>query len=133
MKNVLETIETASKKCHVEITTLLISGYNDSKEEIRELCKWLSSIDKDIPLHLTRYYPMYKFDVPATDINKILECKNIAKEYLTYVYTGNINVKENTYCPNCGNLLIERQGYNVKLSMKDDICPKCGSKINVVL
>lgn len=132
--NVLKTIEIADESCHVEVTTLLINGYNDSIDEIRELSKWLSGINKDIPLHLTRYYPMYKFTAPSTPIEKIIECRDIAKEYLNYVYIGNVSgIDNNTYCPECGHLLVKRNGYNIDLSIKENKCPECKKEINFVL
>lgn len=134
LENVLETIEIASKKCHVEITTLLVNGYNDSDDEARELARWLSNVNADIPLHMTRYHPMYKFTAPATPVERILRCREIAKEYLSYVYVGNVyGADDNTYCPECGEILIEREGYKATLSIKEDRCPKCGRHINVVL
>lgn len=132
--NVLKTIKIADESCHVEVTTLLINGYNDSIDEIRELSKWLSGINKDIPLHLTRYYPMYKFTAPSTPIERIIECREIAKEYLNYVYIGNVSgIDNNTYCPECGHLLVKRNGYNIDLSIKENKCIGCKKEINFVL
>lgn len=134
MESVLKTIELSSNRCHIEITTLLINGYNDSKEEIKQLCKYISSINPNIPLHLTRYYPMYKFSQPATPIERILECMDIALEYLNYVYIGNVQgINDNTYCPDCGYKLIERIGYNINLSISENKCPRCGKEINIVI
>jgi pyruvate formate lyase activating enzyme len=90
LKPVLKTIETASKLCHVEIVTLLVTGANDSLEEVEEIAKFLSSIDKDLPLHLTRYFPKYKYDAPATDIEFMRKAKETADKYLTRVNLGNI-------------------------------------------
>ena len=87
---VKRTIEEAYKKCHVEITTLLISGFNDSMKEVEEIAAYLSSLDKSIPLHLSRYFPNYKMDRPPTDISVMIKAKDIAKKYLDYVYLGNV-------------------------------------------
>ncbi|MDV3428911.1 MAG: radical SAM protein, partial [Bacillota bacterium] len=76
--------------CHIEITTLLVSGENDNLEEVEEIAKFLSSINKDIPLHLTRYFPRYKLDHPATDIGFMKKAENTAKKYLNKVLLGNI-------------------------------------------
>ena len=73
---VLKTIEIASKKTHVEVTTLMIPGENDSFEEIEQIAKFISSIDPNIPLHLSRYFPNYKMNKPATDIIQIKRPKN---------------------------------------------------------
>jgi len=87
---VKRTIEEAYDKCHVEITTLLISGLNDSPEEIEEIAAYLGSLDKNIPLHLSRYFPHYKMDRPPTDLNVMMKARDIAKKYLDYVYLGNV-------------------------------------------
>lgn len=90
LKPVLSTIETAAKACHVEITTLLVSGKNDSLNEVEEIAKFLSSIDKNIPLHLTRYFPRYRLNNPPTDINFMNDAKKTAEKYLNRVLLGNI-------------------------------------------
>ena len=90
LKPVQETIEAAYKKCHVEITTLLVSSFNDSIEEVEEIAAYLSSLDKSIPLHLSRYFPNYKMDRPPTDLNVMMKARDIAKKYLDYVYLGNV-------------------------------------------
>lgn len=90
LKPVLETIETAAKFCHIEITTLLVSGENDSLDEIEEIAKFLSSINRDIPLHLTRYFPRYKLNNPATNIDFMKKAQDTAKKYLNKVLLGNI-------------------------------------------
>lgn len=90
LKPVLETIETAAKSCHIEITTLLVSGENDNLDEIEEIAKFLSSINRDIPLHLTRYFPRYKLNNPATNIDFMKKAQDTAKKYLNKVLLGNI-------------------------------------------
>lgn len=87
---VLKTIEIAAKECHVEITTLLVTGENANLEEVENIAKFLSSIDKNIPLHLSRYFPRYKLDNPPTDIDFMYEAEKTAKKYLTRVSLGNI-------------------------------------------
>jgi pyruvate formate lyase activating enzyme len=90
LEPVLEAIKIAVKACHVEITTLLVSGENDTLEEVEEIAKFLSSIDKDIPLHLSRYFPRYRFENPPTDIEFMMEAEIVAKRYLNKVKLGNI-------------------------------------------
>jgi pyruvate formate lyase activating enzyme len=87
---VLKTIETAAKKCHVEITTLLVSGENDNLEEVEKIAEFLGSINKDIPLHLSRYFPTYKMDNPATDIGFMRKAGEAAKKHLSRVSLGNV-------------------------------------------
>jgi len=87
---VLKTIEIASRSCHVEITTLLVSGENDRLEEVEDIAKFLSSIDEEIPLHLSRYFPSYKLKNPPTDINFMRKAEEVAKKHLINVTLGNI-------------------------------------------
>ena len=87
---VLKAIEIAAKSCHVEITTLLVSGENDSLEEVEEIAKFLSSIDQDIPLHLSRYFPRYNLENPPTDIDFMRNAEIAARKYLNRVQLGNV-------------------------------------------
>ncbi|MGO1713260.1 MAG: radical SAM protein [Senegalia sp. (in: firmicutes)] len=87
---VLETIKLAAKKVHIEITTLLVTGENDNLDEIEELAKFLSHIDKTIPLHLARYFPMYKMYNKATSIDFMYRAKDMAEKYLDRVVLGNV-------------------------------------------
>lgn len=91
LRDVKETVEAAAKHCHVEITTLVIPGLNDTPEEIGQLAEWLSTISPDIVLHLTRFFPNYKMkDIRSTPIQTIMSAKESALRYLRYVYPGNI-------------------------------------------
>lgn len=87
---VLDTIKNSVESTHVEVTTLLIEGRNTSKEEIEWIAKTIASIDKDIPLHLSRYFPAYNMKTPATSVDTMFRAKDIADRYLNYVYLGNI-------------------------------------------
>ncbi|NRY62250.1 AmmeMemoRadiSam system radical SAM enzyme [Clostridium beijerinckii] len=134
LEPVLETIKRCSEYCHVEITTLLVSEENDSLEEARQIAEFIASVDKNIPLHLSRYFPRYKMENEATKIEKITEAQNEAKKYLKHVYVGNVQgVDNNTYCDNCNELLIERNGYSTNVFIKDNKCQKCGEEINIIL
>ena len=115
----------------IEITNLLIPGKNDSEEQIREMCSWIKDLG-NMPLHISRFFPHHKMaSVPKTDEKTLEKAVKIAEEYLDYVYIGNIrSSSENTYCPNCKNLLIERIGYFVnKIDIKKGKCPYCSNKI----
>ena len=135
LKPVLNTIETMKKMgIWVEVTTLVIPGYNDSEEELKEIAKFLVSLDPNIPWHVTRFYPMYRLTtVPPTPVNTLRKAREIGlNEGLRYVYTGNIpgDEGENTYCPNCGKLIIARHGFYVsKLEIKDGKCIYCKTSI----
>jgi pyruvate formate lyase activating enzyme len=134
LKYTKNTIEEASKKIHIEITNLLISGDNDT--EIEELSQYLASIDKTIPLHISRYFPHNNYNKPATPVKTLKEAYETAKEYLSYVYVGNASIDgtENTYCPECSNLLVERTGYHTKIiGINKEKCSNCGRKVDFVL
>lgn len=91
LEDVKATIETSSKKCHVEITTLVIPGLNDSIDEIEKMSKWISSISIDIPLHLSRFFPRYKMtDRLPTTVKTLNELAAVARKYLKNVYLGNV-------------------------------------------
>lgn len=80
----------ASKSCHIELTTLIIPGWNDKEEDMENEAKWIASLDPSIPLHITRFFPRYSMeDVPATDVGKIYKLTDIAGKYLKNVFPGN--------------------------------------------
>ena len=95
---VMDFIAEAVKHCHVEITTLIIPGENDSDEEILEISKWIASlkdksgnvIGKNVPLHISRFFPRFKMtDRLPTDVDSIYHLADIARKNLEFVYTGN--------------------------------------------
>ncbi len=134
LEAVLETISEAVGKCHVEITTLLVNGLNDSPEEIEKLAQFLGSLDKNIPLHLSRYFPSYKLALPPTEVEKMVTGKEVAQRYLSYVYLGNVaNFDNSTFCPQCGRLLIKRRSYFTQIFMSNPICPDCGFDTKIVI
>ena len=84
-------IQLAAKHAHVEITTLIVPGKNDTKEEIREISKWLASIDSNMPLHLTRFFPRrHMRDKEPTDVVLLFELQKEAQKYLNRVFVGNV-------------------------------------------
>ena len=90
LETVKRSIVLAAERCHVEVTTLLIPGENDSEEEIRELARWLASISPEIPLHLSRFFPQYQMvDRLPTPVEQVYRLSEAAQEYLSHVYTGN--------------------------------------------
>ncbi len=131
LQPVLDNIEAAAGKIHLELTTLIIPGENDNPAEIRKMVKWIAGLDPEIPLHLSRYFPNYKLDIPATPVETMQQTFEIAKEYLKYVYLGNIGVSNNTQCPDCGSLLVKRESYHTKVIALDK-CPKCGRETGFV-
>nr|WP_325218096.1 AmmeMemoRadiSam system radical SAM enzyme [uncultured Oscillibacter sp.] len=90
LETVKRSIVLAAERCHVEVTTLLIPGENDSEKEIRELARWLASISPEIPLHLSRFFPQYQMvDRLPTPVEQVYRLAEAARGYLSYVYTGN--------------------------------------------
>lgn len=90
LDTVKHSIALAAERCHVEVTTLLVPGENDSVEEVRALAQWLASVSPDIPLHLSRFFPRYQMqDRPPTSVERVYQLAEEARDWLTYVYTGN--------------------------------------------
>lgn len=134
LEPVLKTIKRCNDHCHVEITTLLVSDENDSLDEVHEIAQFIASVNKDMPLHLSRYFPRYKMENEATKVEKLLLAEEEAKKYLRYVYIGNISgIENNTYCPKCNATLIKRTGYNTEVNIIDNRCYSCGEKINIII
>ena len=90
LAKVKDSIMTLADFCHVEVTTLIIPGLNDSAEEIERIAKWLAGIDSKIVYHITRYFPSYKMSRPQTPKEKIFALKKVADKFLQNVYAGNI-------------------------------------------
>jgi pyruvate formate lyase activating enzyme len=89
-KQVMAFIEEAVKHCHVEVTNLIIPDENDSEEEMRRLSGWIASLDRSIPLHISRFFPCFHMtDKDPTDVEHIYKLAEIAREQLEFVYTGN--------------------------------------------
>lgn len=135
LKPVLRTVELAAPHCHVELTTLLVTGLNDSPEEIDLLVDWVASVDHDIPLHFSRYFPNYRMDLPSTPVDTMRRAWETARAKLTYVYLGNMRDgdAEHTYCPGCGKAVIERVGFQVQAVhlTEENRCAFCGFPVRI--
>jgi len=138
LDNVLTTIcQLFEKKFWLEIVTLLIPGFNDSDEEIKKLTKFLVSVSPDIPWHCTAFHKDYKMTDPDnTSAQTLLRAAEIGRRSgLRYIYAGNlpgmVGDWENTYCPKCKSLLIERFGFQVAQNRIDSkgACPDCRAPI----
>ena len=121
----------------VEVTTLLIPGLNDSPEELRDLARFIKSVDPGIPWHVTAFYPTYKMmDRDPTPVETLRKARDIGlAEGLRFVYEGNIPGEggENTYCPSCTTELITRFGFSIRQNrVSDCCCSNCGEKIEGV-
>ena len=119
----------------VEVTNLIIPTLNDKPEDIRKLARWIrSNLGSETPLHFSRFFPHYKMrNLPPTSLKMLDTAREISmSEGLDYVYIGNILTKEgqNTYCPSCEVLLIERSGYTiVQNRLEEGLCPDCDKEI----
>ncbi len=119
----------------VEVTHLIIPTLNDRSEQLRQLSRWIkTNMGAETPLHFSRFFPKYKMlNLPPTSLETLDTAREIAmEEGLQYVYIGNIRSKEgqNTYCPECERLLIERSGYTIlQNNLKDGRCPDCSKEI----
>ena len=118
----------------LEITNLIIPTLNDDLKEIKKMCMWIKeNLGKDVPLHFSAFYPTYKLlDKPRTSEQILMKARDIAlKEGLEFVYVGNIQTEaNNTYCPNCNELLIKRDGFFVaENKIENNQCYKCNRKI----
>jgi len=119
----------------VEVTNLIIPTLNDKPEQIRQLSHWVkANLGSETPLHFSSFTPRYKLrHLPPTSPQTLDMAREIAiSEGLNYVYIGNILSKEgqNTYCPSCKELLIERSGYTIlKNQLKNGCCSRCGKEI----
>jgi pyruvate formate lyase activating enzyme len=135
LQPVLDTIRLMKELgVWVEVTTLIIPTYNDSEDFLRWVAEFIMSVDPAVPWHVTQFYPTYKLtDQPRTPVKTLRRAREIGLEVgLKYVYEGNVPGEggENTYCPSCGELLIERYGFSIiDIKIKDSKCTKCGHHI----
>ncbi len=137
LKPVLDAIVTVrNTDTWLEIVYLVIPTLNDKDKEIDEMCKWmLEYVGNDVPLHFTRFYPTYRLrNLPPTPLSAVEKAREIAlSRGLKYVYVGNVpagNPGESTYCPVCGNKVIERAGYRIlRFELEKGRCPKCKTAI----
>lgn len=121
---------------HLELTNLLIPGYNDTGEELSALIDWVAGLDPKIPLHFSRYFPQYRFTAPPTPLATMRRAYELAREKLDFVYLGNVaeSFGRDTFCPRCGRLLIVRKGFHAEVvGLSGERCGRCGEAIRIVL
>jgi pyruvate formate lyase activating enzyme len=134
---VLETLEWLAREARtwVEVTNLVIPGHNDAPAETAALARWMAEhMGPDVPLHLTGFHPDFRMrDVPPTPAGTLTRAREIAMgEGLRYVYTGNVHDRagQTTYCPSCGEAVIERDWHAVRrLRLDGAACARCGAVI----
>lgn len=136
LEPVLRTVKMAKESCHVEVTNLIIPTLNDSDEDIERLIDWVVvELGADTPLHFSRYFPHYRFNLPPTPVSTLERAYNKAKERLYYVYLGNVLITgtSDTYCHNCESVLISRTGYTtVLVGLVNGRCRQCGTEVEIV-
>ena len=120
---------------HLEITNLILPGLNDSDQDIEAMCVWIrDNLGPDIPIHFSRFSPMYKMTMLSpTPVKTLEKARDIAmKVGLNYIFIGNVpgHVAESTYCPKCRKALIRRSGYTIlENNIEDGKCKFCGQEI----
>jgi pyruvate formate lyase activating enzyme len=138
LQPVLDTIKLMKELgVWIEITTLIIPTYNDSEKTINGIIDFILSVDPAIPWHVSQFYPTYELlDLPRTPVETLRWARETGlKRGIKYVYTGNVPGEggENTYCPKCGELLIERSGYRIRQNkIKEGHCFKCTETLDGV-
>ncbi|HOV09587.1 MAG TPA: AmmeMemoRadiSam system radical SAM enzyme [Spirochaetota bacterium] len=137
LEPVKESIKIAYEKgCFLEITTLIVTGLNDNMGELMAIAEFIASIDKRIPWHISRYYPSYKYDKSATDVNFITEVWESGLKVLDYVFTGNVHPfysRSDTVCPSCHGVVITRKGYHTVIKeLEEGRCALCGYDLGII-
>lgn len=134
LKPVLDSIRLMKKlNIWVEVTTLVVPDLNDGEEELTQIARFIHDLDPDIPWHISRFHPDYQHtNARATPLETLRKAYTIGKEEgLRYIYIGNVlGESEDTLCPHCQRVLIQRQGYFTGKNMiQDSSCPFCGGHI----
>jgi pyruvate formate lyase activating enzyme len=140
IKPILENLKQMKKKnIWVEVTTLVIPELSDNKKMLENIAQFIfNELGSETPWHVSAFSGTISWkmqNIPDTSIEKIHEAYDIGKKVgLKYVYAGNIpgNSKENTYCPKCGKLAIERIGFYIKRFDKDGKCNKCEKNLDII-
>ena len=122
---------------HVEVTTLVVPGQNDSEQELGQIARFIAGVSPDIAWHISRFHPDYQaLDMPPTPIETLRRAFELAGEAgLRYAYIGNVMLPEgqDTACPHCGRVLIRRHGYRASVELHESTCPGCGRQLPIVL
>jgi pyruvate formate lyase activating enzyme len=134
LDDVLRTIKIAVEyNIEVELTNLIIPGENDSDADLESIVDIVADINPLIPFHISRYFPNYKYNKPPTPISTLNKAVKIARRKLAYVYPGNYINNSDTKCPDCGRVLIKRDGYYINLpDGAIEQCPGCGREVDII-
>ncbi len=121
---------------HLEIAHLVVPEVNDDLNKLERVVKWIASLDKKIPLHLTRYFPANRFENQMTSMEFLSEALQLARTRLDYVYISNADTpgSQDSNCANCGAMLIKRRDFGVEvIGLDKDICKGCGTQLPFVV
>ncbi len=136
LKPVMDALIDLSKSgIWYEIVYLMVPTLNDDMKKVREMCKWMvADLGKDVPLHFTRFHPMYLLkNLPPTPVSSLGRAREIAmEEGMNFVYVGNVrgHAGEHTYCPQCREVVIGRIGYTItQMNLENGKCKSCGNPI----
>ncbi len=138
LEPVLRTVELASELgVHVELTYLIIPGENDGRDEISQFARWAAGVDRDMPVHFSRFHPDYQMsDRGPTPIATMEMARQVSAEAgLSFVYLGNVSLpgSGDTVCPQCRTVVVERHGFRVRVDkVRDGRCTVCGRDLNIV-
>ena len=135
----LDTISNMHRAgIHIEVTTLIVPGRNDSDEQLSGIARFLADLSPDIPWHISRFHPDYKETaLPPTPVETMRRANEFGREAgLHYVYLGNVQLDagQDTKCPGCGKVLVRRRGFGrPSLYLTEPRCPDCGHDVPLVL
>jgi pyruvate formate lyase activating enzyme len=137
LQPVLDTIARVKESgTWLEIVNLIIPTLNDDTKDVDRLCKWvLDTVGDEVPIHFTRFYPTYRLkNLPQTPVASVEKAREVAMDRgVKFAYVGNVpagHAGENTYCPSCGHIVVERVGYSVKsVDISQGKCAKCGTAL----
>ena len=134
LDEVTRFIEQAAARTHLEVTTLIIPSKSDDPGQVDSVARFLAGLRPTIPLHLSRYYPEYKYTFRAATPAGIQKLAEVARRHLMYVYPGRIgNEQSNTECPSCGSVLVRRTASGVNLDgLRAGACAACGANTPIV-
>jgi pyruvate formate lyase activating enzyme len=135
LEPVLEAIRTSYRRCHLELTNLVVPTLNDSDEDLDRLISWVAELGVEIPLHFSRYFPHHKLALPPTPPETLMRAYEKARKHLRYVYLGNLDLEgtSDTHCYRCQALWVKRRGYRTDVvGIAEGTCRSCGARADFV-
>ncbi|MDA3850243.1 MAG: AmmeMemoRadiSam system radical SAM enzyme [Spirochaetaceae bacterium] len=127
-------IELANNTCHLEITSLIVPGINDNIKEFQHMVQWLWEMNPQSILHLSAYFPAYKYQRESSSEELMETMLSIARKKLHWVYPGNISLDSTSYCPTCGEILIKRESYFIEIQkIHNNRCDHCHSELPFIM